>query len=128
MPVEIPADKMADYREMARRRHQHEQARLQVTLQARETLAWQLARRAAQLLKESFGVSRVFAFGSLVQPGTFSLYSDVDPAARGIQPEDTSRAIGAVHDLSSEIDLNLVDVAVTRPSVYHAILAQGVDL
>ncbi|MGQ9814038.1 MAG: nucleotidyltransferase family protein [Candidatus Roseilinea sp.] len=128
MPVEIPADKMADYREMARRRHEQEQARLQAALQARETLAWQLARRAAQLLRESFGVSRVVVFGSLVQPGMFSLYSDVDPAAWGIQPEDTFRAIGAVYNLSSEIDLNLVDVAVARSSVYHTILAQGVDL
>lgn len=128
MPVEIPADKMADYREMARRRHEREQAQLRAQLQARETLAWQLARRAAQLLKENFGASRVAVFGSLVQPGMFSLHSDVDLAAWGISPEDTFRAIGAVCDLSSEIALNLVDVAVARPSVYRAILEQGVDL
>ncbi len=119
---------MADYRKMARLRHEQEQARLQAALQARETLAWQLARRAAQLLRENFGASRVVVFGSLVQPGMFSLYSDVDLAAWGIAPEDTFRAIGAVYDLSGEIELNLVDVAVARPSVYRAILAQGVDI
>lgn len=128
MPVEISADKMADYLAMARRRHAREQAQMRAALQAREALAWQLARRAAQVLKEDFGASRVVVFGSLVQPGMFNLHSDVDLAAWGIQPEDTFRAIGAVQDLSSEIELNLVDVAVARPSVYRAILAQGVDL
>jgi predicted nucleotidyltransferase len=124
MPVEIPADKMADYLAMARRRHEQEQAQMRAALQAREALA----RRAARLLKEEFGASRVVVFGSLVQPAMFNLHSDVDLAAWGIQPEDTFRAIGAVYDLSSEIELNLVDVAVARPSVYRAILAQGVDL
>ncbi len=101
---------------------------MRAALRAREALAWQLARRAAQLLKQNFGASRVVVFGSLVQPGMFSLYSDLDLAAWGIQPADTFRAIGAVYDLSSEIELNLVDVAVARPSVRRAILAQGVDL
>ena len=128
MPVEIPADKMARYMEMARRRHEQEQAQLQAALQARADLAWRLARRAAQLLREDFGASRVVVFGSLVQPGMFTLHSDVDLAAWGIRPEDTFRAIGAAQDLSSEIALNLVDVTMARPPLYRAIVERGVEL
>lgn len=127
MPVEIPADKMADYLAMARHRHAREQAQMRAAPQVREALAWQLARRAAQLLKETFGAARVVIFGSLVQPGLFSLHSDVDLAAWGIQPEDTFRVIGAVYNLSSEIELNLRELlrqmSAEAPEIRPAVLS-----
>ncbi len=67
-------------------------------------------RAAAQLLKQKYGATRVVVFGSLVHEGRFTRWSDVDVAAWGLGMHDTFRAIGDVMDLSSEIEVNLVDV------------------
>ncbi|RLA94516.1 MAG: nucleotidyltransferase domain-containing protein, partial [Deltaproteobacteria bacterium] len=83
-------------------------------LEERYALAWNLARQAAKLLKEEFGATRVVAFGSLLLRETFTPWSDVDIAAWGIPPLDTFRAIGEVMDLSTEIDISLVDMATCK--------------
>ena len=93
-----PAD-MGAYRATARRQN----AREQQALEHRQKRAWDLARCAATLLKEHFGASRVVVFGSLIHAGCFTRWSDVDIAAWGIAPHDTFRAIGAVHDLATDI-------------------------
>jgi predicted nucleotidyltransferase len=68
------------------------------------------------------------AFGSLVHEGCFTPWSDVDIAAWGIPLEDTFRAIGVVMDMSSEIEVNLVDVAACSPSLRAMIEREGVEL
>ncbi|WP_176237472.1 nucleotidyltransferase family protein [Candidatus Hakubella thermalkaliphila] len=87
-----------------------------------------LARRVATLLREQYGVTRVVVFGSLAQKGRFTRWSDVDIAAWGIRPEDTFQAMGAVMDLDSEIQVNLLDVETCRPSLLAAIEREGIDL
>ena len=124
MVIRRTVEQMDVYRATARRRYLEEQA----AVKAREKSAWELARQATQLLKERFGVTRIMLFGSLVHPGAFTLHSDVDIAAWGLRPEDTLRALGAVADLSKEIELNLVDVATARPAILQAILSEGVTL
>jgi predicted nucleotidyltransferase len=102
--------------------------RERLALVEREARAWELARRAAALLREQFGAVRVVVFGSLTHPGLFTEWSDVDLAAWGLGPENTLRAIGAVHDLSTEVELNLVDVATCRSSMLASIEVEGVVL
>lgn len=67
-------------------------------------------------------------FGSLARGRGFTLWSDVDVAAWGIALEDTFRTIGAVMDLETEIDVNLVDFNTCRPSLLSAIEQDGIDL
>lgn len=122
--LDVTPEEMAMYRATARRRWEREQQELA----RRQERAWELARRAARLLKEEFGVSRVVAFGSLVREGHFTRWSDVDIAAWGIRSEDTFRAIGAALDLSAEIEINLVDVDMCRPSLLTIIEQEGVEL
>lgn len=122
--LDVTSEEMAVYRATARRRWEREQREL---VRRRER-AWELARRAARLLEEEFGVSRVVAFGSLIREGHFTHWSDVDIAAWGIRSEDTFRAIGAVLDLSAEIEINLVDVDMCRPSLLAIIEQEGVEL
>jgi len=118
-----PAE-MAIYRATARRRKaQEEQA-----LARRRERAWTLARQAASLLREQFGATRVAVFGSLAHKEAFTPWSDVDIAAWGIHPDDTWQAVGAVMDLDAEIEINLVDVSTTRPSVLAAIEREGLAL
>jgi len=118
-PEEIEA-----YRTAAKQRQEQEQQ----ALAEREKQAWELARRAAELLREQFGATRVMAFGSLAHEGWFSPWSDVDVAAWGIRLEDTFRAIGAVMDLDAEIEVNLVDVNTCRPAVLVSIEREGVEI
>lgn len=124
MAINITPEQMAAYKEGARRR----QAREQRALREREQRAWELARQAATALREQFGVSRVVVFGSLVHPGWFTPWSDVDIAAWGIRPEETFRAIGVAMDLDTEIAINLVDVGACSASLLETIERDGVPI
>jgi predicted nucleotidyltransferase len=117
-------EEMAAYRAGARRRQERERQ----ALRAREERAWELARQAATVLREQFGVSRVVVFGSLVHPGWFNPWSDVDIAAWGIRPAVTFRAIGVAMDLDPEIAVNLVDVGACSASLLQTIERDGVPL
>ncbi|MFQ5795495.1 MAG: nucleotidyltransferase family protein [Candidatus Bipolaricaulia bacterium] len=122
--LEVSPEEMAVYRATARRRREQEHQE-QVRRQER---AWEVARCAATLLKEQFGASRVVAFGSLVHEGCFTRWSDVDIAAWGISPKDTFRTIGAVMDMDTDIEVNLVDVGACHPSLLAAIEREGIEL
>lgn len=122
--LDLTPEQRASFQAAARRRHQQEQA----ALERRQQRAWELARLAAALLRAQFGAKRVVVFGSLVHPGSFTQWSDVDIAAWGIQPADTFRAMGAAMDLGAEIEVNLVDVATAAPSLLAVIEREGVEV
>ncbi|GFP32554.1 hypothetical protein HKBW3S42_00858 [Candidatus Hakubella thermalkaliphila] len=124
MASKLTAQELAEYRRGARARQEQEQR----NLARRRERAWVLARRVATLLRGQYGVTRVVVFGSLAQKGRFTRWSDVDIAAWGIRPEDTFQAMGAVMDLDSEIQVNLLDVETCRPSLLAAIEREGIDL
>lgn len=87
-----------------------------------------LARQAAAELRQQFGVERVAVIGSLVHPGSFTPWSDVDIAAWGLHPDDTFRAIGVAMDIDSEIPVNLVDVGACRAELLNFIEEEGIDV
>jgi len=122
--LELTPEEIAEYRAAARRRWEREQQQLAT----RERRAWELARRAAALLREQFGATRVVVFGSLVHKECFTPWSDVDVAAWGVRPADTFRATGAVMDIDPEIEVNLVDVQACASSLLTVIEAEGVTL
>ncbi len=64
--------------------------------------AWHVARKAARLLREQFGATRVVVFGSLVRRTWSTPWSDVDLAVCGVPAEKFYRAIGAVYDFGAE--------------------------
>ncbi len=76
---------MAVYRQGARRRRESDELQRQM----RAERGWQVARRAAELLRERFQAGRVVVFGSLLRPEHYGARSDVDLAARGtLRSED----------------------------------------
>jgi predicted nucleotidyltransferase len=115
---------MAGYCEGARRRQRDEER----ALAAREERAWAVARQVAARLRRRFPVERIVVFGSLIHPGCFTPWSDVDIAIWGLRPEDTFRAIGLAMDADAEIAVNLVDAAACRASLLVVIEREGVDL
>ncbi|MGH2615113.1 MAG: nucleotidyltransferase family protein [Thermomicrobiales bacterium] len=121
---ELSPEEMASYRDGARRRHEAEQR----ALAAREERAWVLARRVAARLRQQFPAGRIVVFGSLVHPGCFTPWSDVDIAVWGLRPEHTFRAIGVAMDAGAEIAVNLVDVACCSTSLLRVIEQEGVPI
>lgn len=122
--LDIPPEKLAQYRETALRR---QGARVS-EIKARMDKAWKLAREAAEILRAKYHAGRVVVFGSLLHEARFTPWSDVDIAAWGIPPEQTFRAIGAALDLDSSIEINLVDVNTCAPSLLEAIEREAVDI
>jgi predicted nucleotidyltransferase len=124
MTFQISAEQMQVYRRTARQRWQAEQAQLA----RRRERAWELARQAAEMLRRDFAAVRVVVFGSLVQEGRFTEWSDVDLAAWGLDSKNWLKAIGAVQRLSDEIELNVVDVGSCSPELLAAIEREGEPL
>lgn len=115
---------MQEYRAGARRRHGEEQR----ALAARVERAWDIARKAAAELRRTFGIERVMLFGSLVHPGRFSAWSDIDIAAWGLHPRETFRALGVATDCDREIMVNLVDMGACKPALREVIEREGIPI
>jgi predicted nucleotidyltransferase len=95
---------------------------------ARRDKAWELAHKAALLLKSEFGAERVVVFRSLAQEDSFTLWSDIDLAAWGIPPARFFSAVAALTDLSIDIGIDLVDPESCRPGLRATIEREGVEL
>ena len=98
-----PADKMQVYIETAR--NQQQQRRLMLCQKRERGLA--LAQQAAQILKETFGVSRVVVFGSLLNENTFHESSDLDLAVWDLPSEMYLKAVARLMQLP-EFSIDLV--------------------
>jgi len=122
--MDLTLEALALYRKTALRR-QEQLLSERLSLQEQ---AWVAARRAADLLREKFGVTRIVVFGSLVHPGCFTRWSDIDLAAWGIAPKDTLRAIGVVMDLETPYEINLVDIQTARPAILKVIEREGIEI
>lgn len=90
--------------------------------------AWEIANRAAQLLRERYNVSRVWVFGSLLHPNHFHSRSDVDLAVEGLAVHDYWDALADVLFLDDEIAVDLVDPDTCPPAIWARVEDEGVDL
>lgn len=120
----IPPEKLAMYRETARRRQAQEQRRVRERFER----AWQAAEAGADLLKAKYSASRVVVFGSLVDEPLFHHRSDVDIAAWGIDADDYLRALADLLSPTSEFSFDLILVEEASPSLLAAIEQDGVEL
>ena len=99
-----------------------------VALTKRYQEAWELAKRAAAILKKSFGAKKVVVFGSLAKRSWFTRWSDVDLAAWDIPHAKFYAAVGAVTGLTSDFKVDLVDAKECRDSLRKAIEAEGIEI
>jgi len=81
-----------------------------------------VAKQAAALLKQEFGVQQVAVFGSLVHGRWFSKTSDVDLAVWGLGADDYFVAVSRLQDLSPEFKVDLVDMERCSPALKQAVL------
>lgn len=115
---------LASFRQAVQRRRQ---------IQARDTeqqrrRAWQLARRAARLLKKKYGAKRVIVFGSLAHGAWFHARSDVDLAVEGLAPGTIWRAWSAVERVIAGFEVDLVELETASLRLGQRIREQGKEL
>ena len=109
--AQLTTQEKNNYRKFARLRDETEMREML----ARRERALLVARKAARILKESFGVTRVLLFGSLVTQSWFDIRSDVDLAVEGLKPKDFWRADCRLESISDGFEIDLVDLS-TAPS------------
>ncbi len=90
--------------------------------------AWEAARQAARLLRESFGATRVAVFGSLARSESFYEWSDIDLAVWGAPAEQFYEAAGAVAAVHPDIPFDLVDADRCPESLREQIEKEAIDL
>ncbi|MBM3181929.1 MAG: nucleotidyltransferase domain-containing protein [Chloroflexi bacterium] len=90
--------------------------------------ARKVARRAAKILKEQFGVEKVALFGSILRPSLFHLRSDVDLAVWGLDDRVYFRAVGALQSIDPEIGVDLIEFEFASPRMQETILRDGKPL
>ena len=120
----IPPEKLAIYRETARRRQAEEEQRVHERFER----AWQAAKAGAAMLKSKYGASRVVVFGSLVDETLFHHRSDIDLAAWGIDANQYLRALADLLSPTSEFSFDLIAVEEAGPSLLATIERDGVEL
>lgn len=104
--------------------------RKRVKCQAPERLnrARKVARKAAKILKEQFGVKQVVLFGSTVQPSLFHIRSDVDLAVWGLDENLYFRAQGILLSIDPEISVDLIEFEFASHRMQNIILRDGKPL
>ena len=112
----LPAHKMQAYIETARKRQQQQQE----MLRQRRTRGIEVAQEAAHILRETFGVSRVVLFGSILDEATFHENSDLDLAVWDLPPKVYIKAVAQLLELS-EFSIDLVPAESASPYVRAAI-------
>jgi predicted nucleotidyltransferase len=87
-----------------------------------------LARKSAKLLKEKYGVKKVFLIGSLVK-GFFHDKSDIDLVVAGLLSELYIKALTDLYDLlPSGVELNLIPFEDSFNSLKEKAIKEGMLL
>lgn len=120
----ITTEAMARYRRTARARELMRQRESE----DRRQMAWAVAQRAARLLREAFGATRVIAFGSLAHGAWFEPASDIDLAVEGVPPDAFWRAWAALDRLDPTFEIDLVPLESAPERLRDEIIGQGVLL
>jgi uncharacterized protein len=93
----------------------------------RHRQGWNVAREAAQILKQTFDVQRVVLFGSWLDVSRIHAHSDLDLAVWGSEETLYFKAVARLQDIDAEFSIDLVEADQAYPYIRDAI-AQGVDL
>jgi predicted nucleotidyltransferase len=104
------------------------QKQLERELELRQQKGWQIARKAAQLLKQKFAVYQVFLLGSLLDIKKMHRHSDIDLAVWGLAEENYYQAVAQLQELDSDFSIDLIQFESASLSLQEAILTRGIEL
>ena len=111
-----------------RRAQAHLSHRASSQLANRRRQAWRVARRAAELLRQDFGASRIVVFGSLAHGAWFHARSDIELAVEGLQPGIIWRAWSAIERSSPDFQIDLIEMETATERLRQRIQEQGKEL
>lgn len=100
----------------------------QAALERRRKRGWMLARDAAGQLRERFGVSEVWAFGSLVAGRGFHDRSDIDLAVRDLPVASYLDAMVLLLCMDGDFLFDLVRLEEASAGLREQVLNEGVAL
>ena len=120
----IAPAKAAAYRSTALQRLEREKRALAL----RQEQAWEVARRAARLLKADYGVRRVVLFGSLARGQGFHGRSDSDLAVWELDERLLYRAASQLLDLEPGIEVDIVMAEEAPETLKRAVESEGITL
>ena len=98
----------------------------EATLERRAVAAREAAGGAARVLRDAFGASEVWLFGSLVT-GPRHADFDIDLAVKGLRPERYFEALAQVSELA-DVPVQLVTLESCAPSLRRRVHEQGIRL
>ena len=97
-------------------------------MQLRRAEAMEVARKAATLLRQRFGVVRVRVFGSVLRPHRFHERSDIDLAVEGLPTGAYLKAWALLNGPGVEFEIDLVTSDECRSAVWNGAMQEGVDV
>ena len=124
--LDLPPEALEKYRPLDAIKKRREEFSAEIASRRRRAL--HVARKAAELLKGEFGAKEVILFGSLARRGSFSLYSDIDLAVRGIAPEKFFAASAAIEHVDVNFQIDLAELENCLPAVLKNIEKDGKPL
>lgn len=124
MTLNIPPEKMAEYRAGARQR----EAARQAALNARFELAWELAQQAADILRSQFQATKVVVFGSLLNRQLFHQRSDIDLAVWDVAEANYLHAFASLSDLTTNFSFDLVRIEEASTRLQQRVQQDGIEL
>ena len=90
--------------------------------------AWEKARSAARVLKDSFFAEKVILFGSLLDKNSFDMHSDIDLAVLGVPDRIFYKALGSLAEVVFPFNVDLVDINDCKESLKKVIESEGVQI
>lgn len=102
------------------------EAERKVTLEKRRQKAFAFARRIADMLRQDFGATEIYLFGSVLHPDEFHVHSDIDLAADGIVPARYLTAVAKALILAEEFSVDLADISECQPGFRDSILTRWI--
>ncbi|MBE0409319.1 MAG: nucleotidyltransferase domain-containing protein [Anaerolineales bacterium] len=121
MRFDLSYDSFTNNREAIKKREEDDKKKLAL----RYERAWEVIRKAASILKDTYCATRVMVFGSLVHGYWFSPTSDIDLAAWGLSDEDYFLVVARLQDISPEFKIDLIQVENCKPGLLDVILREG---
>jgi uncharacterized protein len=119
----FPPEHMQQYIHTA----QQQQQRMKQQRSQRHHQGWNVAREAAQILKQTFGVQRVVLFGSWLDESRIHAHSDLDLAVWGLEDALYFRAIARLEEINPEFSIDLV-ISEQAYAYVQGAIEQGVEL
>jgi len=114
--------------EVYRAHARHLQAEKDQSIAKRRLDALEVARQAADVLKNQFGATSVVLFGSLAHNHWFSTTSDIDLAVTGVDPDSYFFAVAQLQIIHMDFKIDLVLRDRCKPSLAQQIAIEGQPL